>query len=254
MPLGKAGTIEIRAHHSRFLRVPSVVVQKTPPRPGVSAGDFPANADWLKVVHGSKAKFRLLRGVACRAARSEELADRVSKFLEESRDHFGRDPKIAGRTFTGGSEKKLKAEGGDRKAAPLGIQIRRSRNALRVPLLEFSFRVGKKRRVQAWRLGLRSGGKERAPLSSRVARLQIPIRVHLLEFAVHSHSRGVPIPQWLRFIAPLHRGSPSLPPRPCASAGDQVINYTNFRQEGRMQKIHGKISARCRPNHVHHIK
>ena len=103
MELGEPRTIEIRAHHSRFLRVPSVVVQKTPPRPGASAGDFPANADWLKVVHCSKAKFRLVRGVACRAARSEELADRVSKFLEESSDHFGRDPKIAGRTFTGGA-------------------------------------------------------------------------------------------------------------------------------------------------------
>lgn len=60
----------------------------------------------------------------------------------------------------------MKAEGGDRKAAPLGIQIRRSRNAFRVPLLEFSFRVWKKRRVQAWRLGLLSGGKERAPRSA----------------------------------------------------------------------------------------
>jgi hypothetical protein len=195
-----------------------------------------------------------MRGVACRAALREELADCANEFLEESSDHFGRDPKIAGRTFTGGSGRNVKAHSGDRKAAPLGIQIRRSRNAFRVPLLEFSFRVGKKRRVQAWRLGLRSGGKERAPHSSRVARLQIPIRVHLLEFAVHSHSRGVPIPQWLRFVAPLHRGSPSLPPRPCASAGDQVINYTNFRQEGRMQKIRRKISACCRPNHVSHIK
>jgi hypothetical protein len=167
-----------------------------------------------------------VRGVACRAARSEELADRADKFLEESRDHFGRDPKIAGRTFTGGSGRNLKAHSGDRKAAPLGIQIRRSRNAFRVPLLEFSFRVGKKRRVQAWRLGLRSGGKERAPLSSRVARLQIPIRVHLLEFAVHSHSRGVPIPQWLRFIAPLHRGSPSLPPRLCGRSGDQLYQLS----------------------------
>jgi hypothetical protein len=40
-------------------------------------------------------------------------------------------------------------ESGERKAAPLGIQIRRSRNAFRVPLLEFSFRVGKKRRFRA---------------------------------------------------------------------------------------------------------
>jgi hypothetical protein len=104
MPLGKAGTIKIRAHHSKILRVPSAVVQKTPPRPGVSAGDFPANADWLKVVHGSKAKFRLVRGVACRAARREELADCTNEFLEESSDHFSRDPKIAGRTFTGGPD------------------------------------------------------------------------------------------------------------------------------------------------------
>jgi hypothetical protein len=104
MPLGKAGTIEIRAHHSKILRVPSAVVQKTPPRPGVSAGDFPANADWLKVVHGSKAKFRLVRGVACRAARSEELADRANEFLEESSDHFGGHLKTADRTFTGGAD------------------------------------------------------------------------------------------------------------------------------------------------------
>jgi hypothetical protein len=116
MPLGKAGTIEIRAHHSKILRVPSAVVQKTPPRPGVSAGDFPANADWLKVVHGSKAKFRLVRGVACRAARREELADCANEFLEESSDHFGRHPKTAGRTFTGGAGRNVKAEGGDRNA------------------------------------------------------------------------------------------------------------------------------------------
>jgi hypothetical protein len=41
-------------------------------------------------------------------------------------------------------------EGGDRNAAPLRIQIRRSRNAFRVPLLEFSFRVWKN---GAFRLG-----------------------------------------------------------------------------------------------------
>jgi hypothetical protein len=175
-------------------------------------------------VHGSKAKFRLVRGVACRAARREELADCANEFLEESSDHFGGHPKTAGRTFTGGAGRNVKAEGGDRKAAPLGIQIRRSRNAFRVPLLEFSFRVWKKRRVQAWRLGLLSGGKERAPRSSRVGRLQIPIRVHLLEFAVRSHSRGLPIPQWFRFVAPLHRGSPSLPPRLRASAPLREIN------------------------------
>jgi hypothetical protein len=70
-----------RAHHSRFLPVPSVVVQKTPPRPSASAGDFPANADWLKVVHGSKAKFRLVRGVACKAARREEMAECTNEFF-----------------------------------------------------------------------------------------------------------------------------------------------------------------------------
>ncbi len=100
-----------RAHHSRFLTVPSVVVQKTPPRPGASAGDFPANAVWLKVLHGSKAKFRLVRRVACRAARREELADCANEFLEESSDHFGQHPKIAGRTFTGGAERKSGTSG-----------------------------------------------------------------------------------------------------------------------------------------------
>jgi len=104
MPLGEAGTIEIGAQHSRVLRVSSVVVEKTPPRPSASAGDFPANTDWLKVVHGSKAKFRLVRGVACGAARREELAEYANKFLEESSDHFGRHPKTAGRTFTGGPD------------------------------------------------------------------------------------------------------------------------------------------------------
>jgi hypothetical protein len=77
------------------------------------------------------------------------LADRANEFLEDLSDHFGGHPKTAGRTFTGGAGRNLKAESGDRKAAPLGIQIRRSRNALRVPLLEFSFRVGKKRRFRA---------------------------------------------------------------------------------------------------------
>jgi hypothetical protein len=42
--------------------------------------------------------------------------DCANEFLEESSDHFGRHPKTAGRTFTGGSERNLKAEGGDRNA------------------------------------------------------------------------------------------------------------------------------------------
>ena len=55
----------------------------------------------MKVLHGSKVKFGLVRGIACRAARSVELANRADELLEESSDHFGRHPIAFGKTFKG---------------------------------------------------------------------------------------------------------------------------------------------------------
>jgi hypothetical protein len=44
------------------------------------------------------------------------LADRANEFLEDLSDHFGGHPKTAGRTFTGGAGRNLKAESGDQNA------------------------------------------------------------------------------------------------------------------------------------------
>ena len=62
------------------------------------------------VFHFLESKFALAPEQAFRGLLRDKTPDEIVKTMDEFGDHFARHPKTAGRTFTGGAEKNLKAQ------------------------------------------------------------------------------------------------------------------------------------------------